>query len=49
MIDVLTKTVKREGFFGLYKGMTPNLMKVVPAVGISYVVYEKVKSKTANL
>ncbi|KAK8720168.1 hypothetical protein OTU49_013540 [Cherax quadricarinatus] len=30
-----------EGVFGLYRGITPNFMKVVPAVSISYVVYEK--------
>lgn len=45
MGDVFKKTVKKDGFFGLYKGMVPNLLKVVPAVGISYVVYEQVKRK----
>ncbi|XP_045623015.2 mitochondrial adenyl nucleotide antiporter SLC25A25 isoform X2 [Procambarus clarkii] len=30
-----------EGVFGLYRGITPNFMKVAPAVSISYVVYEK--------
>ncbi|XP_042212215.1 calcium-binding mitochondrial carrier protein SCaMC-2-like isoform X2 [Homarus americanus] len=30
-----------EGIFGLYRGITPNFMKVAPAVSISYVVYEK--------
>lgn len=44
MVDVFAKTVKKEGLSGLYKGMGPNLLKVVPAVGISYVVYESVKN-----
>eukprot|EP00026_Physarum_polycephalum_P021361 Phypoly_transcript_24566.p1 GENE.Phypoly_transcript_24566~~Phypoly_transcript_24566.p1 ORF type:complete len:174 (+),score=21.12 Phypoly_transcript_24566:41-523(+) len=44
MTDAFTKTIKKEGFVGLYKGMGPNLLKVVPAVGISYVVYESVKN-----
>ncbi|XP_066961950.1 mitochondrial adenyl nucleotide antiporter SLC25A25 isoform X2 [Macrobrachium rosenbergii] len=30
-----------EGLVGLYRGITPNFMKVAPAVSISYVVYEK--------
>ena len=29
-----------EGFFGFYKGLTPNLLRVVPACAITFVVYE---------
>lgn len=36
--DVLSQTLQREGYFGLYKGLIPTLAKVVPAVSISYVV-----------
>lgn len=32
--DVFRQTVQGEGFRGLYKGLTPNLIKVVPAVSI---------------
>jgi len=42
-IDVFRRTVQRDGWSGLYRGMVPNMVKVVPAVGISYVVYERVK------
>lgn len=37
---MVKKIVEKEGFFGLYRGILPNFMKVIPAVSISYVVYE---------
>lgn len=43
IVDVFRKTVKNEGYKGLFKGITPNLLKVVPAVSITYVVYENAK------
>ncbi|KAG8527530.1 uncharacterized protein KY384_007682 [Bacidia gigantensis] len=42
--DVTVKTVQGEGMRGLFKGITPNLLKVVPAVSITYVVYDNSKS-----
>ena len=41
--DVARQTIKGEGVRGLFKGLTPNLLKVVPAVSITYVVYDKSK------
>ncbi|KAK1142708.1 hypothetical protein N8T08_007339 [Aspergillus melleus] len=41
--EVARKTIQAEGFRGFYKGLTPNLLKVAPAVSISYVVYENAK------
>ena len=35
--------VKRDGVTGLYRGLTPNFLKVIPAVSISYVIYEQVR------
>ncbi|XP_063699431.1 mitochondrial adenyl nucleotide antiporter SLC25A25-like isoform X2 [Culicoides brevitarsis] len=32
--------IKTEGITGLYRGILPNFIKVLPAVSISYVVYE---------
>lgn len=34
VMDVTRQTIKGEGFRGLFKGLTPNLLKVVPAVSI---------------
>lgn len=42
--DVARQTIKREGAQGLCKGLVPNLAKVIPAVSISYLMYENLKS-----
>jgi solute carrier family 25 (mitochondrial phosphate transporter), member 23/24/25/41 len=44
IMDVTRRTVRNEGIKGLFKGVTPNLLKVAPAVSISYVVYENCKA-----
>ncbi|XP_064194633.1 mitochondrial adenyl nucleotide antiporter SLC25A24-like [Anguilla rostrata] len=44
MSQLVTNIVTKEGFFGLYRGILPNFMKVIPAVSISYVVYEYMKT-----
>ena len=36
---------RNEGIRGMYRGLLPNIIKVVPAVSISYVVYENMKKK----
>ena len=43
MLDVLFKTVRREGVGGLYKGIVPNLFKLAPAAGISWYIFEETK------
>lgn len=40
MLGLFKNIIQREGLSGLYRGITPNFMKVAPAVSISYVVYE---------
>lgn len=42
-VDVTVQTIRREGARGLFRGLTPNLLKVVPAMSITYVVYENSK------
>ncbi|EEH42009.2 hypothetical protein PAAG_03930 [Paracoccidioides lutzii Pb01] len=43
IVDVTRKTLRAEGIRGLFRGITPNLLKVAPSVSISYVVYENSK------
>lgn len=40
MSGVFRTIMEKEGVWGLYRGITPNFIKVMPAVSISYVVYE---------
>lgn len=42
-LDAAYQTFAREGFLGFYRGLGPTLAKVVPAVSISYVVYDHAK------
>lgn len=44
MTSLMKTIVARDGFFGLYRGILPNFMKVIPAVSLSYVVYEYMKT-----
>ncbi|XP_014278972.1 mitochondrial adenyl nucleotide antiporter SLC25A23 isoform X2 [Halyomorpha halys] len=41
MTSLMRDIIREEGWAGLYRGITPNFMKVAPAVSISYVVYER--------
>uniref|UniRef100_A0A672J5R7 Calcium-binding mitochondrial carrier protein SCaMC-2-A-like n=1 Tax=Salarias fasciatus TaxID=181472 RepID=A0A672J5R7_SALFA len=45
MTGLLRHIVQTEGPAGLYRGLAPNFLKVIPAVSISYVVYEHLKSQ----
>jgi len=40
LTDCFTKTWKREGFFGFYKGYLTNIVRTVPQQGIFFVGYE---------
>ncbi|XP_046695092.1 calcium-binding mitochondrial carrier protein SCaMC-2-B isoform X7 [Silurus meridionalis] len=44
MSSLFRHIVRTEGAMGLYRGLAPNFMKVIPAVSISYVVYEHLKT-----
>ncbi|KAL2753653.1 hypothetical protein ACRALDRAFT_1077391 [Sodiomyces alcalophilus JCM 7366] len=43
IVDVARKTIQNEGLRGMYKGLAPNLLKVAPALSITWVVYENAK------
>ncbi|KAM7250928.1 hypothetical protein ACFE04_022811 [Oxalis oulophora] len=38
MSDIFRKTFKKEGYRGFYKGLLPNMLKVVPSASITYLV-----------
>lgn len=40
MVALIHNIVSKEGVAGLYRGISPNLLKVIPAVSVSYVAYE---------
>ena len=41
-VDTVVKVVKGEGVRGLFKGLSTNLLRVVPSAAITFVVYEQV-------
>ncbi|XP_038589841.1 calcium-binding mitochondrial carrier protein SCaMC-2-B isoform X1 [Micropterus salmoides] len=43
MTGLFRHIIRTEGPMGLYRGLAPNFMKVIPSVSISYVVYENLK------
>lgn len=40
---IVREIVGKQGFGGLYRGVVPELVKVVPAVGINFWIYEYVR------
>ncbi|XP_029953428.1 calcium-binding mitochondrial carrier protein SCaMC-1-like [Salarias fasciatus] len=43
MIKTVKNIKQNDGFFGLYRGLTASLMKSIPAISITYMVYEKMR------
>lgn len=43
MLHALVSILEREGIRGLYRGLGPSCMKLVPAAGISFMCYEACK------
>jgi len=48
VFPVMKNTWRYEGWKGFYKGIVPNLLRVVPATAITFVVYESVSSALLN-
>ncbi|SPO32284.1 related to mitochondrial carrier protein [Ustilago trichophora] len=42
-INAIQNIIKAEGVTGLYRGLLPNLLKVAPSIGTSFLTYEAVK------
>ena len=38
--EAISRIVTQEGFFGLYKGIVPNLLKVAPSMASSWLSFE---------
>ena len=43
MIDLIKQVWHNEGFVGFYKGLFPNLLRVVPSTCVTFLVYENVR------
>lgn len=41
--DVVGKVFKNEGFAGFYKGLAPNIVRVLPSTCVTFLVYENMK------
>jgi len=46
--DVVAQVWKREGLAGFYKGLGPNLLRVMPSTWVTFLVYEKTKLYLSN-
>ena len=44
-IQMIFDLLKKDGFKGFYRGLTPEILKVVPMVGTMFTVYEFMKEK----
>ncbi|XP_068616830.1 calcium-binding mitochondrial carrier protein SCaMC-2-A [Brachionichthys hirsutus] len=44
MTGLFKQILQTDGPTGFYRGLAPNFLKVIPAVSISYVVYERMKT-----
>ena len=44
--DCLFKTIRTEGFFGLYKGFIPNWMRIGPHTVITFLIFEQLRKLT---
>lgn len=47
--DVVKRVIREEGIAGFYRGLGTNLLRVVPATCVTFVVYEKVKAGLRNV
>ena len=41
--DVVAKVWRKEGMAGFYRGLGPNLLRVLPSTWVTFLVYEKTK------
>lgn len=46
--DVLSQVWRKEGLAGFYKGLGPNLLRVMPSTWVTFLVYEKMRLYLIN-
>jgi solute carrier family 25 (mitochondrial folate transporter), member 32 len=46
---VVHKTLAREGVGGLYRGLLPNVLRVMPQSALTFMVYETVMNQLTAL
>ena len=44
-LDCARRTFQQEGMLGFYKGLAPNLIRIAPAAGVTFLVYENIAAK----
>ena len=47
--EVVRETMKADGMRGFYRGLLPNMIKVLPATGISYTMFSVVSERVNGL
>ena len=47
--EVVRETMKADGMRGFYRGLLPNMIKVLPATGISYTMFSVVSERVNRL
>ncbi|KAL7424716.1 hypothetical protein Q5752_000400 [Cryptotrichosporon argae] len=46
-VDAMRKIVRAEGWKGMYRGLVPNLVKVMPSIAVSFYTFETVRDGLA--
>jgi len=49
VVDVVGKTMRREGMAGFYKGVMPNVLRVMPQSALNFLVYESILNSMNNM
>lgn len=49
VLDCFRKTLKADGFLGLYRGIAPGFMKSIPSCMISFTVYDSARSQLRRM
>ncbi|WVF65814.1 hypothetical protein IAT40_000551 [Kwoniella sp. CBS 6097] len=48
-IDAMRQIIRNEGFWkGMYRGLTPNIIKVTPSIAVSFYTFETVRDLLSN-